>query len=120
MKKFEEIKFGLLSEEEIYFLKNKLIYELEQRERSPEEYYEVVRADDGSEGFYCKTEDFGRINSEELHEQIALTLSQGSSILFSIEKIEKNNYDESCKQYEWHFDDSDTEPNTAINEEDDE
>lgn len=103
----EEIKFGRLTEHEIFFLQQKLKYETERRNKKPEEYYEVIYADDGSEGFYCKVEDFEKIKPEELHRQIALTLEQGSTISFSVEKIEKKEYDEHCKHYEWAFGDED-------------
>jgi len=103
MNKLEEIKFGTLTENELYFLGQKVKFETERRKTKPEEYFDVVRSDDGSEGFYCKIEDFGKIKSEELHEHISLTLSQGSSISFSIEKVEKNDYNEYCKRYEWNF-----------------
>lgn len=103
MIKLEEIKFGTLTQSELYFLQEKVKRETERRKTKPEEYFDVVHGNDGCEGFYCKVEDFGKIKSEELHRQISITLSQGSSISFSIEKVEKNDYNEYCKRYEWDF-----------------
>lgn len=103
MSKIDEINFGLLSETEIYFLEQKLTREKEKRKKTPEEYIKVIRGDDGSEGFFCKIEDFPKINAEELQIYIAQTLSQGSNMSFSLIEVTVEDYNSHCKRYEWEF-----------------
>ena len=117
MNKIEEIKFGILTESELFFLEQKVKRETERRKTKPEEYIKVIRAEDGSEGFYVIAEDFHKIKSEELHEYIAQTLSFGSSITFSLEEYEKKDYEENGKRYEWNFGKYD---DNNLNQDDDE
>jgi hypothetical protein len=104
--KIDEIKFGLLSEHELNWLKNKIEREKENRNTKAEEYIDVIYANDGCEGFYCKVEKFHEINSKELHQYIIQTLEQGSEIGFSVDKVSIEEYNENCKRYEWNFDDA--------------
>lgn len=110
MSNLSDIKFGLLSEHEINWLKNSLSREINKRAEKPKEYIDVIFADDGSEGFYCPEERFGEIPSVALHRQIMTTLGHGSSITFSSEKIEKIEYQTNCAQYEWNFNDGSNTP----------
>lgn len=109
MVKLDEINFGLLTEHEIFFLEQKVKREVERRKQQPEEYIQVVRADDGSEGFYVKVEDFAKVNSDDLHIYIAQTLEQGSQINFSLEQIEKEQAEDVLKRYGWVFDEESTD-----------
>lgn len=99
--KLDDIKFGLLSEYELSWLKSKIEREAEKRKQKPSEYISVVCCNDGSEGFYCKKEDFHRIPSDQLHAYIAQTLGHGSEIRFTLEEIDKKEYMENCARYEW-------------------
>ena len=103
--KIEDIKFGLLTDQELNFLEHYIIKERENRkENNPEEYIDVVYARDGCEGFYCKKENFHKINSVELHGYISQTLRHGSDISFTLEKFSVTEYAEHCARYEWQFD----------------
>lgn len=99
--KLDDIKFGLLSEYELSWLKSKIERETEKRNEKPGEYFSIVCCEDGSEGFYCKKEDFHRIPSDELHAYISQTLGYGSGISFSLEEMDKQEYMEHCARYEW-------------------
>jgi len=114
----DDIDFGLLNEYELSWLQGRVKREIEKREEKPEEYMEVVYANDGSEGFYCPVEKFHLIPSDQLHGYIAQTLTQGSTISFSVDKVEINDYKQNAARYEWNFaDGSNTE---VIDEDDDE
>jgi hypothetical protein len=114
MNQIDGIKFGLLTEQDLLTLKHRVEMEEKKRIKKPEEYFSVIRAEDGCEGFYCKYEQLNEIDAEELKEYIAQTLESGSEITFSLEKIEKKEYVEHCQRYEWSFGDK------TLNEEDDE
>lgn len=106
MNKLDEIKFGMLSENELYWLRRRIEQEETNRKKQTDEYVKVIRAEDGSEGFYVKAEDFFKIKSDELHEYIAQTLNHGSTVTFTLEDYEKKDYEENAKPYEWNFGDN--------------
>jgi hypothetical protein len=109
--KLEDIKFGLLSDYELYYLIGRAEREREIRKQNPSEYFDVIYCNDGSEGFYVKEDDFHKIDGEELKDYIGQSLACGSGISFSVLKLEKQEYLTSCARYEWQFDDgSNTEP----------
>jgi len=117
----EEIKFGILTDAELFFLKSKVEREQENRKRAEQEksdkYVDVIYADDGSEGFYCPVDKWHKIPSEQLHGYISQTLQHGSSITFTRETFELKEYQESAARYEWRFEDGE---NTEVIEENDE
>jgi hypothetical protein len=115
-----DIKFGLLSDYEIYWLKERLEAEKQKRKEKPEEYIEAIRCDDGSEGFYVKVEDFERIPAEDLKEYIRQTLiDHDGEIGFSKDNFEKEEYAQSCARYEWQFDEECEEDEDLDEEEED-
>jgi hypothetical protein len=116
--KIDKINFGLLSEYELDYLISRAKYQIDTRKKNPSEYLDVIYCNDGSEGFYVKKDDFHKIDAEELKEYIANTLDYGG-ISFSIIKVDKKEYLESCARYEWQFGDgSNTEPLDEDNDDD--
>ena len=115
--KVNDIKFGLLTESELRWLIERVESEKEKRETQPGEYIDVVCCEDGSEGFYCKKEDFHKIPSDQLHAFISETLAYGSGVGFTLESMEKKEYTDNCARYEWQFGDG---TNTEPTEEDEE
>lgn len=112
-----DIQYGLLSDYELYWLQEKVESEKNKRKNKAQEHVDVIYADDGSEGMFCRRENFHKIPSDQLHEYITETLDHGSSVTFSLEKYEKNEYMMNCAQYEWQLSDG---SNTKVIEEDDE
>jgi hypothetical protein len=108
MSRLPEINFGLLDENEIYFLKNRLEHEIKKREKEPEQYMKVVHVDDGAEGFYCPINKFHKIPSRELHGYIARELAMDSEVTFRMIDLSKEEYEENGKQYEWNFNDEES------------
>lgn len=66
-------------------------------------FIDVVWVDDGSEGFYCPVSKWKKITAKEIKGYITQTLNDGSSISFEMRNMEKTEYENNYKRYEWNF-----------------
>ena len=105
MSEEKEMKLSVMTEAKLRDLKYQIELELRNREVSKEDkkYIDVIYCDDGSEGFYCPVSKWSKIPAKELKAQILQTIKYGSTCTFSIEKFEKEEYEEELKRYEWNF-----------------
>lgn len=104
MSEEKDVKLGVMTESKLRDLKYQIELELQNREvKEDKNYVEVIYCDDGSEGFYCPVSKWSKISAKELKQQILQTIKYGSTCSFSIEKFEKEEYEDELKRYEWNF-----------------